>query len=150
MMYLHHTHDVAMGFLGMSWGVLIGGEVTDFMLILNTQQAVDSFKSNKQVSLGAEMSLAIGPLGRTGAGNMTAHAKGLASIYSYSHSRGLFAGISLEGAVLSARQDGALHISLSLLKKSRSFVYVALSPSFCGLCVLIFLPTVTIFSCLLQ
>ncbi len=111
-----HTY-VAMGLLGMSWGALIGGEVTDFMLILNTQQAVDSFKSNKQVSLGAEMSLAIGPLGRTGAGNMTAHAKGLAPIYSYSHSRGLFAGISLEGAVLSARQDGVLHISLSLLKK---------------------------------
>ncbi len=102
-------HDAAaMGGLGISWGALIGGEVTDFLLILNTQRAVDSFMSNKQISLGAEMSVAIGPLGRTGSGNMTAHARGIAPVYSYSHSRGLFAGISLEGAVISARPDGTL------------------------------------------
>ncbi len=118
------THYVAMGFLGMSWGALIGGEVTDFMLILNTQQAVDSFKSDKQVSLGAEMSLAIGPLGRTGAGNLTAHSKGLAPIYSYSHSRGLFAGISLEGTVLTARQDGGLCIFTFLSKKKANHLYL--------------------------
>ncbi len=105
---LHPHNAAAMWFLGISWGALIGGEVTDFMLILNTQRAVDSFMSNKQVSLGAEMSVAVGPLGRTGAGNMTAHARGIVPVYSYSHSRGLFAGISLEGAVISARHDGTL------------------------------------------
>ncbi len=76
-------NGTVMEFLGMSWGALIGGEVTDFMLILNTQQAVDSFKSNKQMSLGAELGVASGPLGRTGAGTMTAHAIGIgAPIYS--------------------------------------------------------------------
>jgi SH3 domain-containing YSC84-like protein 1 len=59
-----------------------------------------------QVSLGAEMSVAAGPIGRVANGAVTANLDmNIAPILSYSHSRGLFAGISLEGAVIASRPD---------------------------------------------
>jgi lipid-binding SYLF domain-containing protein len=96
----------AIATLGMSWGALIGGEITDFVLILNSPAAVDAFRSKRQVSMGAELGVAIGPLGRSGAGSVAVGGDlDYAPVYSYSHSKGLFAGISLEGAVVSTRSD---------------------------------------------
>ncbi|CAN0511605.1 unnamed protein product, partial [Discosporangium mesarthrocarpum] len=60
---------------------------------------------NGQVSIGAELSVAVGPLGRSGWGNVAVAAEGVAHAYSYSHSRGLFAGLSLEGGVIASRPD---------------------------------------------
>eukprot|EP00904_Undaria_pinnatifida_P014010 jgi/Undpi1/973/HiC_scaffold_10.g04437.m1 len=95
----------AIATLGMGWGALIGGEITDFVLVLNTDSAVEAFSGRGQVSIGAELGVAVGPLGRTGAGNVSVAAEGVAHAYSYSHSRGLFAGLSLEGGVIVARPD---------------------------------------------
>lgn len=91
---------------GVGWGAQIGGEITDFVIILNTKRAVDAFCSKGQVNLGAELGVCAGPVGRVAAGAVEASADlAVAPCYSYSHSKGLFVGISLEGSMILARSD---------------------------------------------
>lgn len=96
----------AIGTAGVSWGALIGGEVTDYMILLTSLDAVRTFAGNGQISLGGEIGVSVGPLGRTGAADLHLNKEGgFCTAYSYSHSKGLFAGVSLEGAVIYARDD---------------------------------------------
>ncbi|OQS05939.1 hypothetical protein THRCLA_01978 [Thraustotheca clavata] len=94
---------------GIGWGAQIGGGVTDFVIILNTRSAVDTFCAQGQINMGAELGVAAGPLGRVAAGAMEAgialRPGGIAPCYSYSHSKGLFIGISIEGSIVVARPD---------------------------------------------
>jgi lipid-binding SYLF domain-containing protein len=81
---------------GIGFGAQIGGEVTEFVIILNTPEAVKAFAAGTNVELGGALSVAAGPVGRSaGAGVMRK-----AAVYTYSLSKGLFAGVSLEGAVI--------------------------------------------------
>jgi lipid-binding SYLF domain-containing protein len=84
---------------GVSAGFQVGVESADVVLVFRTRKALDRVLSGKgKLTLGADAAIAAGPLGReAGAGT---DAKLEAEIYSYSRSRGLFAGVSLEGAVL--------------------------------------------------
>ena len=92
----------AIGTGGAGFGFQAGVQVTEFVIVLNTPEAVDAFARGGNVSLGAQLSAAAGPVGRTlGAGVMP-----VAAVYTYSRSQGLFAGVSLEGTVIAAR-DGA-------------------------------------------
>lgn len=84
------------GLGGGGYGFQIGAEITDFILVLNTDSAVEAFSKGGNVTLGANASIASGPVGRTAEGSVTV----TAAIYSYSRSKGLFAGVSLEGTVL--------------------------------------------------
>jgi lipid-binding SYLF domain-containing protein len=80
----------------------VGGEATDFvLLVMNPQGAESALKS--KVKLGGDASAAAGPKGRTATAATDAFMR--AEILSYSRSRGLFAGVSLEGSTL--RQDGS-------------------------------------------
>jgi SH3 domain-containing YSC84-like protein 1 len=90
---------------GLGWGLQIGAEVTDVMLILSTDAAVDAFKSRAQVSVGAELGVSVGPIGRSIGSDVTAGNKGAAHAFSYAHSKGLFFGASLEAAGIAARKD---------------------------------------------
>ncbi len=91
----------AIGTGGVGWGLQIGAEVTDFVLVLNTADAVAAFASGGSVTLGGNLSVAAGPIGRSAEAGL-----GLpfAAVYSYSKSQGLFIGVSLEGSVLVERQ----------------------------------------------
>jgi SH3 domain-containing YSC84-like protein 1 len=86
---------------GAGWGLQIGAEVTDFVIVLNNDAAVRAFARGGNVTLGADASVAAGPLGRTGEADVTPKA----AIYTYSRSKGLFAGVSLEGAVIATREE---------------------------------------------
>jgi SH3 domain-containing YSC84-like protein 1 len=86
---------------GAGFGFQIGGQVTEFVIILNTDAAVKAFAQGANVSLGGDISVAAGPIGR----NVEAALLPVAAIYTYSRSQGLFAGISLEGTVIGARND---------------------------------------------
>ncbi|GMH50797.1 hypothetical protein TrRE_jg5744 [Triparma retinervis] len=90
---------------GCGFGLQAGGEVTDIVIVLTSQSAVNAFSGKGQVSLGAELSVAVGPLGRSAEGALRAGDKGMSSALSYSHSKGLFGGISIEGSVISQRTD---------------------------------------------
>ncbi len=83
---------------GGSLGFQAGVQSTDVILVFRTQRGVDSIVHGK-FTLGADASVAAGPAGRDAHAATDAQLK--AEIYSYSRSRGLFAGVSLSGSVLS-------------------------------------------------
>src|ERR1700726_2281540 len=85
---------------GDSIGMQIGGEATDLILLVMNQKGAASILSSK-IKLGGDASAAAGPIGRDASANTDLWMR--AEILSYSRSRGLFAGISLEGSTL--RQD---------------------------------------------
>ena len=82
---------------GGSVGFQIGGEATDLILLVMNDRGMNSILSSK-VKLGADASVAGGPKGRDASANTDAWMR--AEILSYSRSRGLFAGVSLEGSTI--------------------------------------------------
>jgi lipid-binding SYLF domain-containing protein len=87
---------------GANVGFQLGGQATDFVLLVMNNRGANSVLSSK-VKLGADASAAAGPKGRTAAADTDIVMR--AEILSYSRSRGLFAGVSLEGSTL--RSDGS-------------------------------------------
>ena len=87
---------------GGSIGFQAGVQSTDVILVFRTQRGVDSIVHGK-FTLGADASVAAGPVGRDAHAATDAQLK--AEIYSYSRSRGLFAGIALDGSVLAIDND---------------------------------------------
>jgi len=92
---------------GASVGFQLGGEATDLVLLVMNPKGANSLMSSK-VKLGADASAAAGPKGRTAAADTDIVMR--AEVLSYSRSRGLFAGISLEGSTL--RSDGSANKKL--------------------------------------
>lgn len=92
---------------GVSIGFQLGGQATDFVLLVMNPKGAKSLLSSK-VKLGADASAAAGPKGRTaeGATDIVMNAE----ILSYSRNKGLFAGVSLEGSTL--RSDGGANENL--------------------------------------
>jgi lipid-binding SYLF domain-containing protein len=93
------TSPVFMQLMKGSWGLQIGAEEVDLVLLIMNKRGVDKLLDDK-VSLGADMSVAAGPVGRSGAA--ATDAKLSAEMLSYSRAQGLFAGIDLSGGVLHA------------------------------------------------
>ena len=88
---------------GGSFGFQLGGQATDFVLLVVNERGASSILTSK-VKLGADLAAAAGPKGRDAAAATDATLR--AEILSYSRSRGLFAGISLEGSTLRPDNDG--------------------------------------------
>ena len=86
---------------GLGIGFQAGVDITEFVIVLNTPAAVDAFAQRANVTLGGNLSVAAGPLGRTAEGSVALQA----AMYSYSRSQGLFAGVSLEGTGIGTRDD---------------------------------------------
>jgi lipid-binding SYLF domain-containing protein len=82
---------------GASYGLQIGGEATDVLFIVIGPRAAEKL-TGESLKLGADISAAAGPVGRTAEGATNAHFN--AGLLSYSRARGLFAGASLSGAIL--------------------------------------------------
>lgn len=93
------------GTAGVGFGAEIGGEIIDFMIVLGSRSAVKTFKKGTQVSVGAGLDLAVGPVGRTAGASMNAGKGGLSGNYTYSHSKGIFAGIGLHGSTIMVRGE---------------------------------------------
>jgi len=87
---------------GGSVGLQLGGEATDFVLLLMTANSASSILTSK-VKLGGDASAAAGPVGRSASAETDAAMK--AEILSYSRARGAFAGVSLEGSTLRPDND---------------------------------------------
>jgi SH3 domain-containing YSC84-like protein 1 len=82
---------------GGSFGFQIGGEATDFVLLVMNERGASGILTSK-VKLGADASVAAGPVGRTASAETDATLR--ADILSYSRARGAFAGIALEGSTI--------------------------------------------------
>jgi len=91
----------AIGTGGAGFGFQVGGQVTEFVIILNTRAAVRAFSRGGNVEFGGALSVAAGPLGRVAEAGILP----VAAVYTYSRSQGLFAGASLEGTILIAQSD---------------------------------------------
>ncbi len=91
----------AIGTAGAGFGLQAGAQVTEFVFVLNTPEAVRAFSRGGNIQLGADVSVAAGPAGRSAEAAVTP----LAAVYAYSLSQGLFGGISVEGTVISAREE---------------------------------------------
>ena len=87
---------------GASFGLQIGGEATDFVLLVMNEKGANSVMSSK-VKLGADASAAAGPVGRTTSAETDIVMK--AEILSWSRARGVFGGVSLEGSTLRSDDD---------------------------------------------
>jgi lipid-binding SYLF domain-containing protein len=92
---------------GASIGFQIGGEGTDLILLVMNGRGMDSILSSK-VKLGADASIAGGPKGRDASADTDAWMR--AEILSYSRSRGLFAGVSLEGSTIRTDDDASADV----------------------------------------
>jgi lipid-binding SYLF domain-containing protein len=87
---------------GGSFGFQIGGEATDFVILIMNDRGMDSLLHSK-VKLGGDASVAAGPKGRSASAESDAYMR--AEMLSYSRARGAFAGVSLEGTTLRPDKD---------------------------------------------
>lgn len=90
---------------GAGFGGQIGFELTDFVFILNDAKAVKTFSQAGSLTLGGNVSLAAGPVGRNAEAAGAASLKSVAAVFSYSKTKGLFAGVSLEGSAIIERKE---------------------------------------------
>lgn len=91
----------AIGAGGIGVGFQAGVQVSEYVIILNTQDAVNAFSKGSNITLGANLSAAVGPIGRSAEAGVAPQA----AIYTYSRSQGIFAGVSLEGTVIATRYE---------------------------------------------
>jgi lipid-binding SYLF domain-containing protein len=92
---------------GGSFGLQLGGQETDLVLLIMNAKGAD-YLLRSQFTLGADAAVAAGPVGRNAEAATDAQMR--AEILSYSRSRGIFAGISLEGAVVKPDEDANRHV----------------------------------------
>jgi lipid-binding SYLF domain-containing protein len=92
---------------GGSIGFQIGGQATDLVLLVMNERGASSILNSK-VKLGADASIAAGPLGRDASADTDAYLR--SEVLSYSRSRGLFAGVSLEGSTLRPDDDATADV----------------------------------------
>jgi len=109
---------------GGSFGFQLGAQATDFVFLIMNEHGATSLLHSK-VKLGGDASVAAGPVGREAEADTDAYMR--AEILTYSRSRGLFAGISLEGSTL--RPDGDANEALYGRKISASQIVIGPSPS---------------------
>ena len=81
-----------------NFGLLIGGEASEVLMLIRTQKAVDKLLASS-FKFGGDLALAVGPVGAGAKSNVTA------DIYSFALSKGLYGGVSMEGSVVSTRDD---------------------------------------------
>ena len=86
---------------GAGFGLQVGLQSTEFVIVLNTPSAVAAFAKGGNVELGADLSVAAGPVGR----HVAAGVMPTAAVYTYSRSQGIFAGVSLEGTVIVTKKE---------------------------------------------
>jgi lipid-binding SYLF domain-containing protein len=96
------SYPVFVDMTGGSVGFQIGVSSTDVVLVFRSQRGVDEIVHGK-FTLGADANVAAGPVGRNA--NASTDAKLHAEIYSYSRSRGLFAGVALDGTAITIDYD---------------------------------------------
>ena len=95
----------AIGTGGLGVGFQAGVQVSEYVIVLNTPEAVNAFAKGRNITLGGNLSAAIGPIGRSAEASVTPQA----AIYTYSRNQGIFAGVSLEVTVIATRYEANEH-----------------------------------------
>jgi lipid-binding SYLF domain-containing protein len=98
----HFSDPIMVNLTGGSFGFQWGVTSTDVVLVFTTKRSIDRIASG-QLTLGADASVAAGPVGRSASAGTDPTLS--AEVYSYSRSRGLFAGVALDGSALTIDKD---------------------------------------------
>lgn len=114
---------------GGSAGLQLGGQATDFVLLLMNSGAAASILSSK-VKLGGDASAAAGPVGRTASAETDVAMK--AQILTYSRAKGVFAGVSLEGSTLRPDNDANKNLYGSKMEAKAIVLEAAVQPPSCA------------------
>ncbi|KAL3776327.1 hypothetical protein HJC23_007488 [Cyclotella cryptica] len=98
----------AIGLAGFAWGALLGAQLSDHIFLLMTSEAVRLFSTqDATIQLGVDVGVAVGPVGRSAEADLAASRSNgtvaMAPIYTYSLSKGLYAGVSMDGRVVVTR-----------------------------------------------
>ena len=88
---------------GASWGLQIGAQSVGLVLVITNEEGLRAFTGGNSLKLGGNVSVAAGPIGRDASAATDGRAQ--AAIYSYSISKGLFAGLALDGSVINQNRD---------------------------------------------
>ncbi|GAA99443.1 uncharacterized protein L969DRAFT_86697 [Mixia osmundae IAM 14324] len=88
---------------GVGFGLQIGADLSEFVIVLNSEDAVRAFTTQGNLTVGGSVAASAGPIGTGGAVN--ASLMHPAPMFTYSKNKGLFAGVSLEGTALVERKD---------------------------------------------
>jgi lipid-binding SYLF domain-containing protein len=99
------TGPCAIGLGGMSVGFQVGMQKTEHIIVLRDENVLKTFTSKGELKFGGDVSFAIGPLGRDANVSINVSNKGTAAMHSYSMSKGAYIGASLEGEVITIRND---------------------------------------------
>lgn len=99
------TGPAFMGIAGASVGLQIGASETALVLVITNEAGLRAFTGGNSFKLGGDVSIAAGPVGRDAAAATDGRAA--AAIYSYSMSKGLFAGLALDGCILNQNRDAS-------------------------------------------
>jgi lipid-binding SYLF domain-containing protein len=97
------SNPVFIALTGGSFGPQLGAQLSDIILVFTTKTGIEGIAGGK-LTLGADASVAAGPVGRSGSAATDLQFD--AEIYSYSRSRGLFAGLALDGSALTIDKKG--------------------------------------------
>ena len=92
-----------MGLAGMGWGALVGGALKDIMIFIFDHTTMDGMMGEAGLKIGAQLNLTLGPMGRNYEGGVGISTKGATGTFSVAFSKGIFAGASIEGAVIGPR-----------------------------------------------
>lgn len=94
---------LAIGSLGVGWGFIAGAEAKDVVIFLFDNYTVETLSGDAQAKLGGQISLTLGPIGREFDSSFHASNKGLGTTIAFTYSKGVFGGVSVEGAILGPR-----------------------------------------------
>jgi SH3 domain-containing YSC84-like protein 1 len=94
----------AISVLGLSAGIGMGVIVYDCVCVINTKEGMDSF-TQKQVNMGSQVSLAAGPWGASAQGDKAKEGEETKPVYTYTKTKGFFAGVSVDGTRIGMRDD---------------------------------------------
>jgi lipid-binding SYLF domain-containing protein len=98
------SYPVACGLGGMGWGLLIGGSVKDLIVFIFDDETLKTMAYDKVgLKLGGQLEATFGNVGRSTHLEFTVSEKGIGNTISYAFSKGVFLGLSVEGAVIGAR-----------------------------------------------
>lgn len=93
----------AIGLGGIGWGFMVGAEVKDIVICVMDDTTLDTLSGEHQLKIGGQISATMGPVGREAEAAFNVSEKGFGGTYAYTFSKGVFAGIALETALLKVR-----------------------------------------------
>lgn len=93
----------AVGLTGVGWGLLVGGSIKELMVFIMSEATLDGVTSDSGIKLGGQAEITLGPFGRTAKLDIHAGNRGVGGTISIAFSKGVFLGLSVEGAIVGTR-----------------------------------------------